>query len=173
MLEKTQEKLRSFNSDVRWVSVSSIHLTLKFLGEIDPEILPEMIESLRKESADEQEFRLELDGLGGFPNLRNPRVLWCGIGGDVERLTSLQKKVEAACERHGFPPENRDFHPHLTLGRVQGKRNLQPLLDCIRIGAGLQCSFTATEFHIYRSVLSPRGAKYSVLETVRLNSSAA
>jgi 2'-5' RNA ligase len=173
MLEKAQEKLRSFNSDVRWVSVSSIHLTLKFLGEIDPETLPEMTELLQKESGDEHEFGLELDGLGGFPNLRNPRVLWCGIDGDVERLMSLQKKVEAACERLGFLPENREFHPHLTLGRVQGKRNLQPLLDYIRIAAGLQCSFTATEFHIYRSVLSPRGARYSVLETVRLSSSAA
>ncbi len=168
MLSQVQENLRAFNAEVRWAALDSIHLTLKFLGEMDPALLPELARRLRAASAASRPFHVSVGGLGGFPNLRNPRVLWCGVSGDPESLPGLQQQVEDACRPLGFAPEERAFHPHLTLGRVQGKRNLQPLLDYIKIAPQPESAFTAAAFNVYRSELRPRGAVYSVLETITL-----
>ncbi len=169
MLSQMQQNLRGCRADVRWVAVPSIHLTLKFLGEVDPAIIPGLGESLSAAAGEEREFELRIHGLGCFPNPKNPRVIWCGIDTGTDRLFRLQQKVEDACRAFGFSPENRPFHPHLTLGRVNGKRNLQPLLDYIKMGSDLECSFRANHFNIYRSVLKPQGAEYSVLKSIALN----
>ena len=169
MLERMQQDLRACRPDVRWVSVSSIHLTLKFLGEADPEILPELAKSIKSSVKKQNGLEIRLRGIGCFPNQRNPRVIWCGIDGETERLSELARNVETACMSLGFAPENRDFHPHLTLGRVKGKRNLQPLVDCIKIGSDLECGFKADRFNIYKSTLTPQGAIYTVLKTIALS----
>jgi RNA 2',3'-cyclic 3'-phosphodiesterase len=168
LLDELQMKMRSFGADVRWTAVSSIHLTLKFLGEIEPAVLPRLVTLLRAAAASEQAFMLCLRGLGGFPNLRNPRVLWCGLEGDLQLLASLQQKVEQACLEAGFAPEERPFQPHLTLGRVRGKSNLQPLLDYIKIGSTVERAFGVKEFNVYQSILRPQGALYAVLEKIDL-----
>lgn len=169
MLDQLQQSLRGFRAEVRWTAVQSIHLTLKFLGEIDPAVVPDLALELEKISGSEAEFTLKLQGLGCFPNPRNPRVIWCGVRGQVEPLSHLEQKVEATCSQFGFPAENRPFHPHLTLGRVNGKRNLQPLMDYIKIGSDLECSFKVDHFNVYRSILKPQGAEYSVLKAIALN----
>ena len=168
MLDRLQNNLRVFHADVRWVAIPSIHLTLKFLGEVGPAVIPALTESLELASWSEVAFKLRLHGLGCFPHPRNPRVIWCGIGGDSENLARLYRAVETACASFGFAPEDRAFHPHLTLGRVNGKRNLQPLLDCIKIGSDLECGFTADHYNVYRSTLKPQGAEYAVLKTIVL-----
>lgn len=168
ILNEIAARLRSFHADVRWVSAGSIHLTLAFLGEIDPAIVPSLASQLRQASARHPAMTLRLDRLGAFPNLRSPRVFWCGIAGDTGALQDLQKQVEEVCEGFGYAPETRGFHPHLTLGRVRGKSDLQPLLDYIRIGPVPEFSYQADRYHVYRSLLSPRGATYTVLETIPL-----
>ncbi|MBN1570071.1 MAG: RNA 2',3'-cyclic phosphodiesterase [Acidobacteria bacterium] len=169
MLEQLQEKLRSFKAEVRWVGIPSIHLTLKFLGEVDPGIIPKLSKMIEDAVQNERSFELRLHGLGCFPNLRNPRVIWCGLTGEADNLLRLQRCVEDACAELGFACEERPFHPHLTLGRVNGKRNLQPLLDYIKIGSDLECSFNADQINIYRSILRPQGAEYSILKSIVLN----
>jgi 2'-5' RNA ligase len=166
-LESMQAGMRAFQADVRWTAINSIHLTLKFLGEIDPVILPRLATSLRAETHGPP-FTLRIGGLGGFPNLRNPRVIWAGIHGDTERLGLLQSEVDHACAGIDFPKEDRPFQPHLTLGRVQGRRNLQPLLDYIKIGAAAECEFQVDRFNVYESTLTPRGAIYRVLDKLEL-----
>lgn len=168
MLDRMQKPLRACGAEVGWVAIPSIHLTLKFLGEVDLEIIPKLAQSLETASEAERSFELMLRGLGCFPNPGNPRVIWCGIDGETDALLRLQQKVESACNQFGFAPEGRAFKPHLTLGRVKGKRNLQPLVDCIKIGSGLESNFKADHFNIYRSVLRPQGAVYSVLNTISL-----
>jgi 2'-5' RNA ligase len=168
MLDRMQKELQPCGAEVGWVAIPSIHLTLKFLGEVDPEIIPKLAQSLETASISERPFELTLRNLGCFPNPGNPRVIWCGIDGATDALLRLQRNVEATCEQLGFPPENRDFKPHLTLGRVKGKRNLQPLVDCIKIGSGLESCFKADRVNIYRSTLKPQGAVYSVLNTILL-----
>lgn len=169
MLDQVQRNLRSYGAEVRWVAVSSIHLTLKFLGEVEEEIIPKLGDLLEKATSSERPFELQLHGLGCFPNLRNPRVIWCGVMGEMECLTSLQQKVENVCAGLGFAPEERNFHPHLTLGRVNGKRNLQPLVDYIKMDSDLECRFQVDHFNIYRSILKPQGAEYTILKSIVLN----
>lgn len=166
-LAEMQSALRRFGADVRWTAVPSIHLTLKFLGEIDPAILPGLTGTLQAVPFSAS-FTLRLEGMGAFPNLQRPRVIWCGIEGDRPALSRLQESVEEACVRAGFERETRPFQPHLTLGRVQGKRNLQPLLDYIKIGTSLRCEFVVEHYRIYRSTLTPQGAIYDVLESIQL-----
>jgi RNA 2',3'-cyclic 3'-phosphodiesterase len=168
MLESMQRDLRESGADVRWVPITSIHLTLKFLGEVEPEIIPKMAQSLRTISQPEQPLNLRIGGLGSFPASRNPKVVWCGIGGDTENLLRLQQKIETVCADMGFPPEERSFQPHLTLGRVKGKRNLQRLQDCIKIGSDLEYRFKADQYHVYRSTLKPQGAVYTILGNITL-----
>ncbi len=168
MLEQLQKDLRSFEADVRWIATPAIHLTLKFLGDADPAIIPRLTDAFRVASEFEPALKLRLHGLGFFPDSKSPRILWCGVGGDTDALLRIQQKVEAACNSLGFPAENRRFHPHLTLGRVKGKRNLQPLVDCIKIGSDFECNFSAGCYNIYRSTLKPQGATYTVMETIRL-----
>ncbi len=168
-LTRMQSHLQTGTKDVRWTPVASIHLTLKFLGETDSGIIPPMAESLRSASSRTNRFRLRLAGLGCFPHLKSPRVVWCGVEGDTDTLSSLQKTVETACTAFGFQPEDRPFRPHLTLGRVQSGRGLQALADRIASGSGLECSFGVDGFNIYKSVLKPQGAVYTVLETIALH----
>ena len=168
MLDEMQQELRSYGADVGWAAIPSIHLTLKFLGEADPAIIPKLAESLESAAGSKRSFTLRLHGLGCFPNMGSPRVIWCGIDGETDALSQLQQEVETVCATFGFPPENRAFKPHLTLGRVKGKRNLQPLVDCIKLGSALERSFKADHFHIYRSILKPQGAVYTILQTIAL-----
>jgi 2'-5' RNA ligase len=77
--------------------------------------------------------------------------------------------VENVCGEYGFQAEDRPFSPHLTLGRVKSRRNLQPLVDYIKIGTKQECEFTADHFILYQSTLKPQGAVYTILETIPLN----
>jgi 2'-5' RNA ligase len=167
-LSLMQASLKSTGADVRWASTSSIHMTLKFLGEIDPPALPRLTCCLAAAAAGESPFSLVVGGLGAFPNLRNPRVVWCGLEGELDRLMALQAKVEAGCSKLGFPPEERSFSPHLTLGRVKGSRNLAALGDCIRAGSPLRADLRVEVLNIYKSTLTPSGAIYGVLEQISL-----
>lgn len=169
MLNQMQQFLRFHKADVRWVSICSIHLTLKFLGEVDPALVPKLAESLQSEATALPHISLRLHGLGCFPNIRNPRVIWCGIEGETEKLSHIQQCIETTCAQFGFALEDRNFHPHLTLGRINSKRNLKPLMDCIKIGSDLESSFCADHFNIYRSDLKPQGAIYTIINTITLN----
>ena len=163
-----QQQLKTSRAEVRWTAVSSIHLTLKFLGETNTETVSELARALRAFAHPAQALDLQLSGMGCFPNQKKPRIVWCGIRGDIEQLEILQETVERTCMDFGFEPEIRPFRPHLTLGRVRGKKNLHVLADCIAKGSELEGGFSADHFNIYKSVLKPQGAVYTVLETIAL-----
>jgi RNA 2',3'-cyclic 3'-phosphodiesterase len=168
MLDKLQQALRPLGADLRLVPVSSIHLTLKFLGEIDPAMLPNVVEALTASVELEPALSLRLRGVGGFPNLRNPRVIWCGIEENIEQMVRLQEKVENSCCSLGFDREERPFRPHLTLARANSHRNIQGLADCIKTVSELQSEFSADHINICRSTLTPRGAIYDILAIIPL-----
>jgi len=165
-LAQMQSHLQTCKAEVRWTAVSSIHLTLKFLGEINPSTLSELAIALRTASCKADSIGIHLCGLGSFPNQKNPRIIWCGVESNSDALSSLQRTLEVICNDFGFPPENRPFRPHLTLGRVRGRKNLQHLMDRIGSGSGLECSFSADHLNIYKSVLKPQGAVYTIMETI-------
>ena len=167
-LSQIQDQLKECAADVRWTRIDSIHLTLKFLGEIDPGTLPVLTESLYSVVHPFKSLNLRLTGWGSFPNWKNPRIIWYGIEGDLDALCSLQGSVETVCGKIGFPPEDRPFKPHLTLGRVKSRKNLVLLTDRMEIGSRGECLFNASHFNIYKSILKPQGAVYTVLETIAL-----
>ena len=104
---------------LRPVNPDGVHLTLKFLGDVSTSTVGDVAAALEGAAAGARPFDLELRGVGGFPDLRRPRVLWVGVGGDLEALQRLYESVESALAPLGFPPEGRAFTPHLTLARLR------------------------------------------------------
>jgi len=146
----------------RWVRPESMHVTLKFLGETDPQQLPLIraaLEPIRTTQPVAMDFRV----LGFFPNEFKPRVLWCGVQA-TPNLAELAAAVEQALEPLGFARETRTFSPHLTLARLElgdDLENLARAADALK-----SYDFGATresQFHLFESVLKASGAQYSKL----------
>jgi 2'-5' RNA ligase len=156
---------------VKWVDVSSIHLTLKFLGDAPDTSLGALRSALARAAAGRPSLVLSLGQAGCFPNARQPRVLWVGVAGENERLASLQQAVEAQIAPLGFPTESRRFSPHLTLGRVRDDADAAARQ---RLGSALQsarvapASFVASSISLMRSELRPSGAVYTRLAEAAL-----
>jgi 2'-5' RNA ligase len=153
------------HASVKWANPQSVHLTLKFLGNIDPQLTPAIGKAMSEAATGISPLQLELGEPGAFPNPRAPRVVWVGLRGEIPSLSKLQGKVEDALEKLGFPREGRAFSPHLTLGRVrQGtgrmeQRLLGEAVSSAKIDAGV--SFTADSLSLMRSTLTKSGAIYS------------
>ncbi len=106
--------------DVRWTDRDNLHLTLKFIGDVDPDFVSQLREAMLEVSSESASLNLRLGENGCFPGPRTPRVLWTGIRGDVRRMTSMVAQLEGAFSRRGIERETRDFTPHITVGRVRG-----------------------------------------------------
>jgi len=168
-LAAIQEQLKGSRARVRWVKPGSIHLTLKFLGNISPVQVDEIAAAAAQVVVDEPPLTLYAAGLGGFPSPRKPRVIWVGLGGEVERLVNIQAGLEKALEPLGFAQEGRGFRPHLTIGRVKDRRGLQSLIEAISTQELPEFnSFDADEIILYKSDLRPTGAIYTKLHRMPL-----
>jgi 2'-5' RNA ligase len=155
---------------VRWVHTRQLHLTLKFLGHQREELLPGISASLRRIAEEAPPMRLKVDGCGSFPRPEKGRVLWLGIEGDDEALILLAKKIDRAMVKFGIPREKRSFKSHVTLARCQPPRNIATLVKkCDEwLGKVHFEPFLAEEIVLYRSVLSPQGSTYIVMERMAL-----
>ncbi len=162
-------QLRNLNPQGRFAKTQSIHLTLQFLGNVEEEQIPGITEILEQAGKGVTPFDLEVGRLGVFPHLTHPGVVWIGVE-PVDPLTTLQSKIQQGLEPLGFPKENRDFHPHLTLLRLKSRKNLRQLAQYIDTeGPGLRAGVIQIEqIHLYQSILKPQGAEYRKLFTARL-----
>ncbi len=154
---------------VSWVSPENLHVTLKFLGEVEEGRVGIVGERLTQACRSVPPFVLSVEGPGGFPDLRVPRVLWIGIREPLELVGKLQQNIENALAGAGFPREGKRFHPHVTVGRARG-----PLPgefgDAFReaLGSVGPWNVPVTSCRLYESRLSPAGARYTVLGEARL-----
>ncbi|NTW57773.1 MAG: RNA 2',3'-cyclic phosphodiesterase [Nitrospirae bacterium] len=114
-----QEQLRKAGAIAGWTRPEGIHLTLKFLGEVPEAKAQEIMQALDAAVKGTGKLSLTVEGTGMFPNVKNPHVLWIGVGGDIERLAGLQASIEDAMDKVGFEREERKFSPHLTLARIK------------------------------------------------------
>ncbi len=163
-IERIIEALKKSAADVRWVKATSIHLTLKFLGEITEEKVKEVIKKIEDDIPGFDPLTIRLAKLGGFPNLNRPRVIWLGAMVIEEDLKALQKAIEKNLQPLGFAPENRAFKPHLTLGRVKSQRGLSNLSKIVNERAAVELGeFTADSYYLFQSILKPTGAEYRKL----------
>jgi 2'-5' RNA ligase len=163
-LAELRVRLKKICLNSRWMSLESVHLTLKFIGEVSLET----VEKIRQALGIPPEFPpilLRFAGLGFFPSARRPRVFWAGVAADPQ-LAALAGAIEAKLEPLGIPAEKRDFHPHLTLARFDSPQGTQALVAAVEaLGAPEFGSETFHEFHLYQSVLKRSGAEYTRLVT--------
>jgi 2'-5' RNA ligase len=162
-LALAQARLRGL--PVRWASPAGIHLTLQFIGEAPERSAPALLEALA--GLPDTPFELRLDGLGAFPDLRRPRVVWAGLGGDLAALARLQAAVLGATAPLGFTPEARPFRPHLTLGRVRqdvGPEERAAVGRAVeRAAPPAPLAWPAGAPTLFQSALTPAGAVYTAL----------
>jgi 2'-5' RNA ligase len=158
---RVQEALRRADADVKWVAPESLHLTLKFLGELGDEAVARLGGLLAAEAPRWPKLRLTWAGTGRFPERGDPKIVWAGCGGDVARLAGLAGAVERAAEQVGVPREGRPFVAHLTLGRVKSPRNAKRLAAALEgqreVALGTD---EAAGFALFESALTPRGPVY-------------
>lgn len=168
-LSRLQEALKAAEAEVSWVRVENIHLTLKFLGEIPKKRLEVVKEAIKEVTRTRFPFPISLQGLGVFPNLRSPRVVWVGVEEETEELKRLQGDLEKVLRKKGFPKEGRAYTPHLTLGRVRSPKNKEGLVTLLEAHKGESLgSMQVGSIDLMQSQLSPKGAVYSVLESFPL-----
>lgn len=144
----------------KWVDMEQVHLTLRFIGEVDGGIFRDIRSVL--EDVDSETFDVEIKGLGCFPPRKAPRVLWAGLESSAAML-ELKQKVDSRLMRVGIESEKRKFSPHITLARFRQKPSLQRVADYLS-GNGLFSlpPFPVADFHLYSSVLTPKGALHQI-----------
>jgi 2'-5' RNA ligase len=173
-LTRLQERLkRACNyCPARWVAAENIHLTLNFLGDVPMAKLDDIKTAISQACSEFEPFELTMDGLGAFPNLERPHVVWAGLGGDTERLSGLQQQLERLLAGLGFNHENRLFSPHLTLARVRDEASAA---DKKRLGQAIgsttcdtSCVIPVRYVHLIKSHLTAIGPVYTMLFSAQL-----
>jgi RNA 2',3'-cyclic 3'-phosphodiesterase len=161
--------MREAASQANWVSEDNLHLSVKFFGELPDAAPAELTATLGPVAAAHQPFDLRMSGLGAFPNLRAPRVVWMGVTQDP-RLELMHHDVEASCAANGYPLDARAFRPHITLARVRGTlplANARALALAARavVYKGVQ---QVTALALFESTLGPRGPRYAKVAAIPL-----
>ena len=164
-LERVVREVRGYDLPVKWVKVQNIHLTMVFLGNVSPDVLEAIKEQAHSACLEFGPFSAAIGGMGTFPNRRNPRVLWLGLKGELERLSLFRDALQQNLVPFGIKVEKRPFRPHLTLGRFRkgkGKGlDLEELLS--RYEEVKSTSSMLSELVLFRSDLKPTGAVYTRL----------
>ena len=157
---------------VTWLDDDHLHLTLKFLGEQPDASVGPLRAALDAAVSPHAAFTLDVGGMGAFPNLRAPRVVWMGVSQDP-KLELLQHDVERACEALGFPLDARAFRPHITLGRTRDRvaRDDARAIAAAARGVRFHASAPARSVDLMQSELGPRGARHTVLAALALGGS--
>jgi len=156
-LSQIQEDLKTCNLECKWIKPANIHLTLKFLGDIDQKQLGQIKTILKQVASNLSCFEVSIDGFGFFPNEKRPRVFFLSTT-NQERLKSIVNQLEEALEKIGFPIEDR-FRSHLTLARIKTLKNIELLKEKIK-DVKMEGKLTVKELALYKSTLTPSGAIY-------------
>jgi 2'-5' RNA ligase len=171
-LRELQAQLKAASqAPVKWVEPENIHLTLKFLGNVAPGRIEEIAQAMTEAVRGTSPFSLEVKELGVFPNPRRVQIAWVGLGGEVDKLSRLQQRIESGLAKLGFAPENRRFTPHLTLARL---RDHATPAERERLGQTIaETEFTGGSFSVdsvklMKSRLTREGPIYSQLSSAAL-----
>ena len=163
--ERLAEQVRNLSpgtSGIKWVDARQIHLTLKFFGSISTESVDKINELTREVTLKMKPFSLTLQGVGGYPHIRRPRIIWAGLSRDLEALLKLVEELEIAYGNIGIAKEDRSFHPHLTLGRNKTNQPNANLFQRLSDWAEEESEpFGVEEIILYESELKPCGPVYS------------
>ena len=163
-IKDLQDRLKTHGGHIGWVRPEAIHLTLKFLGAIDEKEITGIEAVVKKAVIGLDPFYLRISGLGVFPNLKRPKVIWVGVNEEGNGLIRIQSRIEDEMERIGYSKENRKFNPHLTIGRVRDIYGLKQIIDGIEAEKGIDLNgFHVTGVSFIKSELRSEGAIYTRL----------
>lgn len=168
---KMIKKLKPLDDGIKWVPVDNLHLTLKFLGEVDNVEIPDVCKAIRKVTDTIEPFELSFAGTGGFPNAEKPRILYAGVQDPTGNLVAMVSGLETELADLGFKPEPRDYTPHLTLGRTRSssRRAGAELVTGMQEMSDLFLGdMVVDEVHLMASFLDKSGPTYQVMDTIEL-----
>lgn len=162
-------KLRNNDDKINWVREESLHLTLKFLGNVSMPQIEAIYKQLKLIAGKVTSFKISLSSLGVFPNERRPQVIWVGIKEGHDKLRELVWKVEDSLESMGFLREEKEHIPHLTIGRIKRIKNKNEFIERIKkVSISKFNYFLAKKIEIMKSNLTPKGAIYTSLKEILL-----
>jgi len=167
-IEVLQAPLKKTSAFVSWVKPGNIHITLKFLGEVPEEKIDEVFSATELALKEGKRFKMNLKGMGAFPDFRRPRVIWIGTGKGGEELSDLAARIEPEIEKIGYPKEKRKFSPHFTIGRVKSPKNIEKLMELVRSTDFETEDIEVNEVTVMKSQLHPAGAIYTPLKKIPL-----
>jgi len=168
-LQRLQGELAVSQADVKWVEPANLHVTVKFLDEISDAQRQAVENFLTRIARQEDPFALGLDGVGAFPSVQAPRVIWVGLVQGVEAVARIAESLEREAAELSLRQEPRPFSAHLTLGRVRSPKRLQPLAQRLRtVSPPAPAPWRVESLTLYQSVLDSSGPRYTVLADVPL-----
>ena len=168
-LKEIQDELKDGTNKVTWVKPENIHLTIKFLGDIEADKIDSIAGLLKSAAAKNRSFDISVKGVGGFPTIDNPRVLWVGIEEGNVNLSALYNNIEDALSTIGFEKEERPFKPHLTLGRIKFLKDRKGLKEWIERFKDITLGqYMVDSICLFQSMLTPEGAVHIKLKKIEL-----
>ena len=171
-LAQLEEQLKKSGADVKWVEPQNIHLTLKFLGEIDEQKLDKIAEITKNVASNRKTLYMRISSIGAFPKISTPRIIWVGINEGYSEIKEIAKELEERLVKLGIPKENRPFSSHITLGRTRSALNreklIQELISAENILNTENLEFPVTKITLFRSTLNSSGPIYEVLKAADL-----
>ncbi len=158
-----QKLLVKTGADLRLVKPKNIHITMRFLGNITSPMIERIFEEMKMVQF--TPFDVMVQGIGAFPHLRYPRVVWAGITQRIDEMRHIFSQLEPGLRRLGFAPEPKGFNPHLTVARVKSGRNKTELVECLNENSDYEFGIVRAEcLRLKRSNLTPIGPIYSTLK---------
>jgi 2'-5' RNA ligase len=170
-LSGIQNQLRTSGADVKWVKPDNIHLTLKFLGEVDEKKLDKISKIIEETAKGKNKFQAHISSLGAFPKIDFPRVIWVGLDMGDKEIKQIAKELEEKIAKIGIPKENRPFSSHITIGRLRTPVNRERLVQNLKNKAelgGEKLEFCVTKISLFKSTLTPGGPIYEALKETNL-----
>lgn len=163
--QEINPQIESAGATARWTDAANIHMTLKFIGDVDPSLVIRIRDKLREIVTMHALFDYEAVGVGCFPEPKRPRIIWAGAGAGVERVEALQSDIEERLASLGIAKEKRAFHPHVTLGRLKTFKervDIEPTLT--ELSDTVFGNSQVKDLILFESRLTPKGATYHVVE---------
>ncbi len=172
-LAQIESHIKYAGADVKWVKPENVHLTLKFLGEIDEKKAAEVTAVLDSIARTIKPFKLSVKDIGAFPKIEHPRVVWVGLDKGAAETTVLAANIDEALSKIGFSKETRPFSPHLTIGRVRSPLNKDKLKEKISsatasIDLSIVPLYQISSVILFQSTLTPQGSIYTKIHESRL-----
>ncbi len=165
-LEKARDLLLESKADLKPVSTENMHITIRFIGEIPVDVVNQICQLLN--TVEFKPFKVHVKGIGVFPNITRPRVVWAGISEGIEELSRIYEVIEKMLRKIGIPAQREKFIPHITLVRVKSGRNRNTLIKIIESLANEDFGeFIVDRIVLKKSILTPSGPIYSDICSVR------